>query len=424
MTRKVHRRDVLKASGAAGLTAGLAGCIDNITGGGGGPIPMGSILPITGALSAYGSGMQKAVNLAVKDVNNADGVISGRTIEMHNKDSGTKPSRAVQRYNTLVSENNIVGFVGAASSGVSVPIAQKVASDEVMQVSNASTTPALAEIGFKTVDGNKVKFFGRTSPNDGQQGLVMGIVMNKSKYIGADSAAFLHVDNAYGKGLAQKAKQAFDGETLQVVPYAKKTSDYSSTLDKLHQGEPDAIGFVGYPGNGKTILKQWAEGGYGTNAEDWVLSEGLNSKKFLTNNKDIVAGMYLSSPDPESTKGAEVFQQKIGEANTLFAPHAYDALMLQALAMHKAGEASGLAISKNLRAVSRPEGETVTVGDFKKAKGLLDDGKSINYEGASSPVDLNKALEPLNRFAILQVKSDGSTKSLENIPRKYFEGKL
>ncbi|WP_137287274.1 ABC transporter substrate-binding protein [Halorussus salinisoli] len=415
------RRAYLKttaAVGAAGLT-GLSGCIGSISGGSDGgsdePIHMGSILPITGALSAYGDGMQEAVNLAKKHINDAGGPL-GREIKVHNKDSETKPSKASQKYKSLVNEQSIVGFVGAASSGVSVPLAKNVASDGVMQVSNASTTPALAEIGY---DGD-TKYFGRTAPNDGQQGIVMGRIMNEDKYIGADKAAFLHVANAYGEGLAEKAKEAFDGETVATVPYDKKSSDYTSTLDKLFEDDPDAIGFVGYPGNGKTILKQWDNGGYGG---EWVLSEGLNDKGFFENLSDITDGMYLASPSPESTKSADTFDGEMGDqAGTLFAPHAYDGLFLQALAMHKAGEASGQAIAKNFQSVSR-DGKKVFAGEFQKAKDLLDDGENINYQGASSPVDMNDSLEPLNRFAIMQIQQ-AERKELQSIERSWFEGKL
>jgi branched-chain amino acid transport system substrate-binding protein len=379
---------------------------------------MGSIIPITGALSPYGEGMQKAVNIAVQDVNDAGGPL-GRQINMSNKDSETKPGRAVQKYNTLVNEQDIVGFVGAASSGVSVPLAQNVASDQVMQVSHASTTPALAQIGYN--EDETVKYFGRTSPNDGQQGIVMGQIMNKDDYVGADSAAFLHVANPYGKGLAEKASQAFDGETTAVVGYDKKTSDYSSTLDQVFSGDPDAVGFVGYPGNGRTILKQWNNGGYGG---EWVLSEGLNSTEFFSSLSDITSGMYVASPNPEQTKGATAFEEKMGDqSGTLFAPHAYDGLFLQALAIEAGGEATGTAIAQNIRSVSR-EGETVTVGEFEKAKELLGNDEDINYQGASSPVNLNESLEPLNQFAIMQVQDDGSTEILETIPRSFFRGKL
>jgi ABC-type branched-subunit amino acid transport system substrate-binding protein len=415
------RRDYLKVAGVAGTAGltGLSGCIQSLTGGGG-PIPVGSIIPITGALSAYGQGMQKAADLAVTHVNDAGGPL-GRELSLSKKDSETKPSKAVQKYNSLVNEDNIVGFVGAASSGVSVSIAENVASDQVMQVSHASTSPVLAEIGFPS-GSDSPKYFGRTAPNDGQQGIVMGQIMNEDKYIGADKAAFLYVDNAYGEGLAKKAKSAFGGETTDMVGYSKKTQDYSSTLDKVFAGDPDAVGFVGYPENGRTILQQWSDGGYGG---EWVLSEGVNSKEFFQDLKEIVAGMYVTSPNPESGAGADAFESAIGEANTLFAAHAYDALFLQALAMERAGEASGTAIAENIRAVSRGEGETtVTVNEFQKAKDAISNDESINYQGASSPVDLNQSLEPLNPFAIIQVQDDGSRKTLETIPRDFFKGKL
>ena len=409
------RREYLKVvggAGAVGLT-GLSGCIGSLPGSGGGAISMGSILPITGDLSDFGPGMEEGVNLAVEHINAAGGPL-GREIEMHNRDSETVAQAAQEQYSQLVSEESIVGFVGAASSGVSVPLAQGLAADQVMQVSPASTSPTLAQLGYN--DDQSVKYFGRTAPNDAQQGIVMGMIMDE--YIEADTAAWLHVNNAYGEGLAQRGAEAFSGETLRLVPYSSQTTDYTSTLDELFQGDPDAVGFVGYPESGASILQTWADGGYGG---EWALSEGLNSPDFFSDNEDIVEGMYVSSPDPEQTSGAQAFADALGHEPRVFSPHSYDAVALMALAAHKAGEATGSAIAQNIRSVSRPPGTTVTVDRFETAFGELDNGNDINYQGASSPVDLNEQLEPLNRFAILQV-SGGSTETLQQIPRSEFEG--
>jgi len=379
------------------------------------PIPMGSILPITGSLEAYGSGMQAAVDLAVQHINEAGGPLD-REIDINHTDSETRPEAGVNRLQTLISDNDIVGFVGAASSGVSTPLAESVGDEEVMQVSNASTSPVLAELGYNDDD---VKFFARTAPNDGQQGIVMGRILDD--FIEAETAAFLYVDNPYGEGLANTASEAFDGETLNMVGYGQDAADYTSTLDQVFEGDPDGVGFVGYPGNGTTIMQQWDQGGYGG---EWVLSEGVNSPEdFFQPLEDIVEGMYLASPQPEDTAGADRYAEAIGEENTLFAPHAYDAMFLMALAMERAGEASSTAIAQNIRAVSRPEGETVTVNEFDRAKELLGNDEEINYEGASSPVDFNENLEPLNRFAILQIQ-DAQAETLETIPREEFEGEL
>src|SRR6056297_3806240 len=96
---RTTRRVYLKGATAAGV-AGLTGLSTSAGAAQGGPIQMGSILPITGNLSAYGSGMQKAVNVAVQDVNDAGGPLS-RQINMSNTDSQTQPSRASQQYNSL-----------------------------------------------------------------------------------------------------------------------------------------------------------------------------------------------------------------------------------------------------------------------------------------------------------------------------------
>ena len=407
------RRDYLKAVGAAGTLGltGLSGCIGSLPGAGGGPIPVGSILPITGDLSDFGPGMQEGVQLAIDQINDAGGPL-GRELEYFPRDSETVAQAAQQQYSQLVSEESIVGFVGAASSGVSVPLAQGLAADQVMQVSPASTSPTLAQLGYN--DDQSVKYFGRTAPNDVQQGIVMGMIMND--FVEADTAAFLHVNNAYGEGLAQGAADAFEGETLRLTPYSSQTTDYTSTLDTLFEGDPDAIGFVGYPESGQSILQTWSDGGYGG---EWVLSEGLNSPDFFSAIPEITEGMYVSSPDPEQTAGAQRFANDLGKEPRVFSPHSYDAMFLMALAMHKAGEASGTAIAQNIRSVSRDPGQTVTVGQFQRAKNILDDGGNVNYQGASSPVDLNDRLEPLNRFAILQV-SGGATETLRQIPRADF----
>lgn len=421
------RRDYLKVIGAASIVGvtGLSGCTSsdstkNTAAGEKiqGPIQIGSILPITGEMKSHGSGMQKAVELAVEDVNDAGG-IRGAEVNLTTKDSGTDSERALQEYTSLVRDKNIIGLVGGVSSAVSTALAEKVPDDSVMQVSNASTSPVLADLGYNPY---REKYFARTVPNDGQQSVVIAKIIDD--HIEAETAALLHSANAYGESLAAKAKTLFLGETLQVIGYDTKTQDYTSVLDKLHEGEPDAIGFIGSPENGGTILTQWAENGYPSEATDWVLSEGLYSQEFLTNNKSIVEGMYLTISNPPNGPGLDAFKQKFSKADTPFAPNAYDALLLQALAIQKAGEASGQAISKNIRLVSRGKGKTITVNEFKKAATELRDGNQINYQGASGPVDLTRKLEPLITFTIAQVKSDGSTKQLETLPQSYFKGKV
>ena len=444
------RRDVLRGLGATGAVGivSLAGCSQQEGDGGGGgdeatatetsmdgggdtdtetesdmeegggePISLGSIFPITGTNSAYGGGHQQAFNLAVEEINGSGGVLGGREINPINRDTEGSPSRAAQKFRTMINQEGIVGLVGPYSSGIGTTLAPIARDNQVIEVSNGNTSPALATAGVN--ESNGVKYYGRTSPNDVQQALVMARVLNQS--IEAETASFLYVDNPYGQGLAEAASESFDGETLNMVGYSQQTSDYTSTLDSVFDGDPDAVGAVMYPGGGRTILQQWNQGGYGG---EWVGAEAILSPQLLSDLSDIVEGMYITSPQ---TANSETFQENMGGMSniTQFAPHAYDATYLMGLAMESAGEASGTGIAENIRSVSRAnDGDTaVSVAEFQAGKDAIANGDAVDYDGASGSVDLNENLEPVVPYRILQVQS-GEAQQVEEVPLSYFEGKI
>lgn len=417
MPSHTNRRDVLKFVGSS-ATLGMAGCLGSL-GGGGGPIPMGSMLPVTGAGSSFGGGEQEAVNMAVKQVNDAGGPL-GREIQMFNKDSESRVETALPKYKSLVNEDGAIGFVGEAFSGVSVAIAKNVAQDQIMQMSPASTSPVLADMGWAGEKRNSPKYFGRTAPNDVQQAIVMGAILNSDKYVNADTMAWLFRSDPYGKGLANAGKEAFDGEVVGMYGYSKDQSDFSSTFDKIASDDPDAVGLVTSPGPGSAIVNQAQQRGY---EWQWVSSEGVDSPQFFEDtNNEAMEGMYISSASPVTTEGFTSYKEDGGSLD-LFAPNAYDGLMLMALAVQRAGEATGEAISTNIRAVSNPPGDKVSYNEFEKAKNVLNDGGKINYEGVSSSTDLNPNYEPFTPFVIKEVVG-GEAEVRETLPTDWFKGKI
>lgn len=380
---------------------------------------MGSLLPVTGAGEAFGGGEQEAVNMAVEQVNEAGGPL-GREIDITNRDSESRVEQATPKYREMVNEDGIIGFVGAAFSGVSVAIAENIVDDEVMQVSPASTSATLAEMAWQGEMRNSPKHFARTCPNDVQQALVMARVLNSDDYVGADSAAFLFRSDPYGEGLANAASEAFEGESLTMAGYSQDQGDFTSTLDDIAADEPDAVILVTSTGPGNTILTQSHQRGFDWT---WVSSEGVDSPEFFEQtDNEAIEGMYITSASPQESDAFQTYLDDDG-SDDLFAPHAYDAMMLQALAIERAGEASGPAIAENIRAVSRPDGETVSYDEFERAAEILGDDGEINYEGVSSSVDLNQNYEPFTAYSIKQV-SGGEAETLENLEPSWFEGKI
>ncbi|PSQ65778.1 MAG: ABC transporter [Halobacteriales archaeon SW_9_67_24] len=415
----------------SGTTVGdtEAGTTGGNGGGGEGAIPFASFCPLSGAGGAFGPGQQAGFNLALEDMNSAGGILGGRQFTPINRNTETKPSRAASKLQTVISNENIEAFVGTWSSGVSSTLAPIAADNEIMQMGNGTTSPTLAEQGWVETGDGLLKYMGRTSPNDGAQGLAMGGLLNDT--IGADSAAFMHVDNPYGSGLAQKAKAAFNGETTAIVPVAKQTSNYSSALDEVFADDPDVFGLIVYPANGESILKQWNRGGYGGTL---VMSESMFLQDLFDSLSDILMDSYITTVRPDRNDESysyftSALNERMDQEPTTFSSHSYDAAILTGLAAHKAGEFTGTAIARNIKSVSRPPGEKVPAGSegFERAIGLLDEGTAINYAGASSKANLNCFVEPYNRFSSNQlVEGEGGieTEELSTIPASFFEGKL
>lgn len=396
-------------------------------GGGGEVISLASFCPLSGAGGAFGPGQQAGFNMAIDDINEAGGVL-GREVEPINRDTETKPDRASAKLEEVISNENIEAFVGTWSSGVSATLAPIAADNEIMQMGNGTTSPTLAEQGWREVDGELLKYMGRTSPNDGSQGIAMAGALND--IVEADSAAFMHVDNPYGAGLARKASEAFNGETTAMVPVAKQTSDYTSALDQVFADDPDVFGLIVYPANGESILEQWNRGGYGGQL---VMSESMFLQDLFNGKADVVADSYITSMNVggESTDYFEQnLQDRKDQEPTSFSHHSFDATMLIGLSAHAAGEFTGTAISNNIQAVSRPPGEKIFAGpdEFEKAKQLLDDGEDINYQGASSSCDLSCFYEPYNAFQVYQLNQEDSStinaEVVEQFPAEFFQGKL
>lgn len=98
---------------------------------------IGSLLPATGGLAAYGPSMEEAVQLAVDQINAAGGV-NGQPITYLTKDSGTD-SQISQSAATELIADGMDALVGAAGTDPSLAIVDTIAQAEVVMVSPSNT---------------------------------------------------------------------------------------------------------------------------------------------------------------------------------------------------------------------------------------------------------------------------------------------
>ncbi len=409
MLDDVSRRRYLRlAGGSLPAISGLAGCL-------GGelnqqPIRVGALLPLSasGALGTVAKHHRRAIEAAVADINDAGGPLD-RKLDLTAGDSELDQSAAKTAFDSFV-DNDVVGFVGPVTTDISRSLADDLARKRVIAISPSSTYPDLATAAVR--DGTK--YFDRTAANDVQQARVMAKILDDDRYVAADTVAIAHADNDFGTGLATAIDERISGETVATVPFTPGKDDYSKRVETVVQSDADAVAFVSEPGNTAMLEQLISYPYYGES----VLSEGLipeNIPLYMNN-------MYSASVATERTSSSIELSQKLEDITPLapYTQHAYDAAFLLGLAIEQAGEADATAISDSLVSVSGGVGQTVTVGEFERAKKIISAGRAVNYRGASGPVDLNDDLEPLDSYVIERV-TDFELDELELLRAWVFE---
>ncbi|GBD41569.1 Leucine-, isoleucine-, valine-, threonine-, and alanine-binding protein [bacterium HR39] len=357
----------------------LAAAVATLWASGGGaqePIRIGAVIPTTGPLQVYGEATINGLRLAVDEINAAGGVL-GRPVELVVADTATNPQVGVEAAKRLVAVEGVVGLIGALSSGVTIPIATTVAKPErIPQISTASTSPVIT-----TLDDDGFLF--RTVPSDALQGVVLAQLVAEQ---GFRRVAVIYVNNDYGRGLAEAFAGAFTGEVSAMVAYEERQASYRGELQRASRGDPEALVLIAYPGDGIPILRQALEEGF---FSKFIFTDGMKAQDVVDAIGAPLEGAFGTAPtgDPESPAARrfrELYEARYGELPPQpFIDSAYDAMMLMALAIQKAGSTDGTAIRDALPVVANPPGEKVIPGEFAKARAILEAGGDVDYEGAA-----------------------------------------
>ncbi len=340
------------------------------------PLKIGTLLPETGSLAFLGPPEYAAVDLAIADINAAGGVL-GQDVEVLKGDSGDTTTEIAQ---TTVDSHLAAGvsaIVGAASSSVSFSVIDKITGAGVVHFSGANTSP-----DFTNYDDNGMYF--RTAPSDTFQGAVLGQLMATD---GAENVVILNMDDAYGNGLAKYAANAFTG-TSTVITYTPTATEFAAEVKQAKDAKPDAIAVIGFAETTAVITELIKQGVGPQDVPLYLVDGNLSGSAFVDLPADVMVGTKGTLPGAYATAD---FQARLLEINPdltdfSYAAENYDAVTLIALAAQAGGATDGDTIAANLQAVSEG-GEKCS--SFADCKALLDDGKDIDYDGLSGPVEFD-----------------------------------
>jgi len=222
---------------------------------GDGVLTVGTLLPETGSLAFLGPPMRSGVRLAIKEINDAGGVL-GQPVVLSEGDSSDaqNPTIGTQTVDRLLGEG-VDAIVGAASSAVTLNVIDKIVGSGVTMFSPANTSKRLSDYPDKGL-------YFRDAPSDILQGQVLGEVIADD---GFSKIALLVLNDAYGTGLADDLTKSFEasgGEVVESVIYDPKAQTFDSEVDKVKAADPDAIVLISFD-EASRLLATMVEKGIG-----------------------------------------------------------------------------------------------------------------------------------------------------------------
>jgi ABC-type branched-subunit amino acid transport system substrate-binding protein len=219
---------------------------------GDGTLKIGTLLPQTGDLAFLGPPEFAGVDVAVKEINQAGGVL-GKPVEQARADSGDgTPNIAPTSVDKLLNADADV-ILGAASSGVSTTVIDKITNAGVLQISPANTSTV-----FDTYDDKGLYF--RTAPSDVLQGRVMANLVAQD---GATTLGIIARQDPYGTALADNVEKFFTesgGEVVAKELYDPAAATFTAEVGALAAEDPDAIVVISFDETKKIIPAMIEEG--------------------------------------------------------------------------------------------------------------------------------------------------------------------
>ena len=352
-------------------------------------VKVGILGDITGPIESLAPPIVAGAQLAFDEVNAQGGILDGGKIVVVTGDSACDPSVAGPAADKLVNTEQVVGIVGAFCTGATIGAATAAGiPGGVVMISPSASAPALT-----TLDDKDLVF--RTTPSDAFQGVKLADLLISK---GIKSVALTYVNNDYGKGLADvfKAQYAKDGGKVSAdVSHEDGKADYRAELGQLAAGGDKNLVIIAYAsGSAHTILQQAVEAG---DFDTYIGVDGVIGDELLKGIDPAALNGHLFATRAGAYTGAsaDIYKKLATDAKqdpaATYAPQAYDAAFLLALAIEKNGKADRAGLNQALRDVATAPGEKIQPGEWKKAVDLIKAGKDIDYDGAGGPAEFDKA---------------------------------
>jgi branched-chain amino acid transport system substrate-binding protein len=338
--------------------------------------------PITGDWSEYGVNFERSVTMAIDKLNSEGGVL-GRQIRLSVGDTKGNPQEAATLAQKWTSDPTIVAQIGAFSSSSSMAAQPIFDSAGMVQLSPTASHADYAKgsewsFGIVGTQAGEGPFNARFAYDD----------------IGIEKVAVLHLNNDWGIDTAKYFSEAFEnlgGEVVGTEFYFDGESDFTAVLTKLKDSDADGLFIASFYNDGAAINIQRERLGWDVPV---LGPTSLYSPQLLELGGEAVDGLYTATgffaedPDPAVQEYVTEFEERFGARPNFHAALAYDAMMLLADAIERAGSTDRGSIREALSETAGFPGLAGTItftpnGDATKgySKLTIDDGTFVRHDG-------------------------------------------
>jgi ABC-type branched-subunit amino acid transport system substrate-binding protein len=437
---------------ALGLVLGLAACGGGGGGGGNGPgseqldLTIGNSLPLSGTSKALGESGEKASDLAVDRIKQAVGDADAEhTIRTVSEDQGENADTAKGSARKLVEDDGASCLTGPWSADAIPDTAQDVViPSKVLEIVPVPT-------GADVTDLNDHDLVNSTALPESVEGSALSKAIDQD--LGGASGHSVNVastNDTYGSTLSQdfiEDWQGNDGSLSGLIglaspssvtappsssnnngysggtttsssssssAYSGETSSSSEEASNITSGSPDAIVLIdsltGFAQLAPDLSSSYSWDPTIAWGSDQLASPGLPAEA----GSDAIDGMRVLAPgvpQHEETSAAFVDDFKSADPHEIkqapFAAQEFDATILCYLAAVAAGSTDGQQMADHLIDITAPGGDEFTWQQLPDAIKALEDGKDIDYMGASGPIDMDVQGNPTSGvFDVYQYDGD------------------
>lgn len=338
--------------------------------------------PITGDWSEFGVNFRRSVELATELLNEEGGIL-GKPVRISVGDTQGSAQQAATLAQQWTSDPTVVAQIGPFSSSSSMAAQPIYDSAGMVQLSPTASHTEYAS--------GSPWSFGIVGTQAGEGPFNADFAYNE---LGLERIAILHLNNDWGIDTAEYFEAAFEelgGEITGTEFYFDGESDFTSVLSKLQETDAEGLFIASFYNDGAAINIQ-------RDRLDWDVTvlgpTSLYSPQLINLGGDAVEGLYTATgffsedTDERVQEYVQAFEAAYGEAPNFHAALAYDAMLLLADAIERAGSTDSEAIRAALSETESYPGLAGSItftpdGDAVKGyrKLTIQDGEFVIYEG-------------------------------------------